>query len=216
MAYKKSKTIENFIQKLKKDMETIECEITDLLHQENIFRTYVIPLKDTINKHAFSELVKSHYRSAFVAIRKQTGNDSSEVSLKKLLCKLLTNNSWITEDWYAYAWLEKSSLKNDDTTVQNFINGIPISEFNEHFGKTGILDSNIVSEDIRNIEKATQKIKTYVDKVIAHIDKNTSKVQKVADRDYVTALDTLEKITSKYMLLINQVGIPNLTPVIQD
>lgn len=216
MAKDLSKLQLQFIAVLKKEIEIISNEVTDLLHKDDVYQTRMKPLAGKIDNYAYQQAIKNHFESALIAIRRQLGMDKSEISLKKLLTKLSHNNTWITEEWYTSEWLKESSLiKNNDKLLANFIRGIPVGEFQEYFGKNGYLDKTNVDTDLSKLEEATNKIKQFVDERLAHTDKNKQQLH-LNDHDYTQALKIIEQTTSKYILLINQVGMSSLTPVIQD
>lgn len=210
-----------FIASLKKEIKTIQDEITEILYFEDVFRNRAKSLLSDPNVDGYVKdtLVKNHYSSILIAIRRQLGEFTNEVSLLRLLQKLREHPTLITEDWYAAEWLDESSLLNqakesNDGLLENFVRGIPVSEFQTNFGIKGHLDEKLLEADIESLKSATDKIKQYVDKKLAHTDKTSP--ERVTEQDYFKALKVLEDLTRKYILLLEQVGMPNLTPVIQD
>lgn len=216
MSTKLTKSQIQFLNSVKADINVISAQISDLLHKEDVFQNRFKPLAGKIDGYVFNEAVKNHYSSALVAIRRQLGMDNNEVSLKKLLKKLSNCNKWITEDWYASEWLKDSSLiKDSDPLLKGFLEGIPNSEFHKNFGKEGFLDKAIVEEDYRLLNDATVKIKGHVNNQLTHTNKKRKNFD-LKDEDYKRALKIIEKLTKKYILLLNQVGMVQLTPAIQD
>ncbi len=207
----------SFIDRLRKDIDIISDEISDLLHKDNVFenRTKSLIEELSIDNHIKTEIIRNHYSTMLVAVRRQLGIKKGEISLLNLLNKLIQHNTSITKEWYASEWLKDSSLMtpNNAPELKDFVLNIPVSEFEKHFGKD-YLDAVVVWRDIKVLKSATKIIKSYVDKRIAHRDR--APVVSVNEKEYLEALELLEKMTTKYILLLKQVGMVGLKPVIQD
>lgn len=208
---------QQLIARAKKDIDIISNEVSDLLYHEDVYQTRTKPLikSKKIDHHSAGNIAKTHYTSMLIAVRRQIGRDKGEISLLNLLEKLKENSKLITKDWYAKEWLKDSSLVDpkQPKELAGFIQHIPIGEFEEYFGSES-LDPGIVEGDIRGLKKATSTIKTFVDKRIAHRDKVSPK--NIKEKEYLESLKVIEKITSKYILLLKQVGMSRLKPVIQN
>ncbi len=207
---------EEFIKKLKYDLEIISEEITDILYKEDVFTRITIPKlhESDIDPHIRTTVTKSHYSDMLTSVRRQITNDqkSSEISLMKLLLRMRKNNTLITKDWYVKEWLTDSSLLKDNPELAGFIRGIPATEFNNHFGDQ-FLDPAIIDKDIKILSEATSGIKAYVDKAIAHRDPSVPNPPSL--EKYNNALKELDRIAKKYILLLKQVGMPSLKPILQ-
>lgn len=205
-----------FIKKLKSDLEIISDEITEILYKEDVFTRITIPkLRESdIDPHIRTTVTKSHYSDMLTSVRRQITSDqkSPEVSLMKLLLRMRKNNVLITKDWYVKEWLTDSSLIKDNPELAGFIQGIPAAEFKSHFGDQ-FLDPAIIGKDIAILSEATLEIKAYVDKAIAHRD--PSAPNPPSFEKYNNALQELDRIAKKYILLLKQVGMSSLKPVLQ-
>lgn len=208
-----------FTESLKREIDIVSNEVSDFLHLEDVFQTRVKArfTEDNVDNYSRDTIIRNHYTAVLLAVRRQLGKDKNEVSLLRILKKLEAQNNLITQEWYTTEWLRGSSLLASATAVDPrlsaFVKSIPIREFEDHFGKGGILNKSIVTQEIVLLELVTDKIKTYVDKRLAHRDKTSPK--DVTEKEYVEALNTIEKLTSKYILLLKQVGMSSLKPVIQ-
>ena len=205
----------DLIERLRSDIDTIQEEMTNLLHSEDMFQNRVIPHLERIAIDVSSKrtIYQNHYTTILSGIRRQLGKDSGEVSLLKLLENVKENCTLITKSWYSREWLKDSKLGSDDPILSEFITGIPDGEFETFFGQDH-LSSEIVDNDIGKLTQATKTIKAFVDKRIAHRDKKNP--QNVKEEEYKNALLTLEELISKYILLLKQVGMSQLTPIMQD
>lgn len=208
---------DDFLERCKKDIEVISNGVSDILHHEDVFqnRTKTLFQSQNLDPHVRESIIRSHYTTTLAGIRRQLKTSKGEVSLLKLLEKLSENHRLITVQWYAHEWLKESSLigSNSDPYIERFVENIPIAEFEGNFGKAGFLDKQIVEEDIRQLKAATKNIETYVDRRISHWDKK--KPPKISEMEYLDSLDIINSITRKYILLLNQAGMSDLTPVIQ-
>jgi hypothetical protein len=206
-----------FIPTLRKEIDIISDEISDLLYKQDVFENRVKSLLEdpSIDHHIKTEIVQNHYSAVLSAVRRQLGTQDGEISLLRLLTKLRDNNTSITKEWYAEEWLRDSSLLGDDRypELKGFVERMPVNEFERMFGDE-YLDKQRVVHDITVLKSATKTIKAYVDKRIAHRDKTA--VVNVTEGEYIVALELLEKLTKKYILLLKQVGMVRLKPVIQD
>jgi len=208
---------EELIKTLRGEIKIVANDVSDLLYFEDVFITRTKPSLTTkkFDQYTIGAIIKSHYSSVLVIVRKLIGKKRNEISLMRILLRLEDNNSLITKDWYAKEWLKDSQLLSSepDQLMKGFIENIPHDEFQKNFGKAGFLDKAIVTKDISDLENATATIKTYVDKRLAHHDKSQPEV--VTEKYYLKALKTIDKLTSKYILLLNQAGMASLKPVLQ-
>ncbi len=206
----------SFIPTLRKEIDIISGEISDLLHKQDVFENRVKGLLEEpiIDHHVKSEIVRNHYSAVLSAVRRQLGTKDGEISLLRLLTKLRDHHTSITKDWYAEEWLKDSSLLGNGSypELKGFVENMPVAEFERMFGDD-YLDRSRIEHDIKVLETATKTIKTYVDKCIAHTDKSGAEI--VSEVEYLGAVELLDKLTSKYVLLLKQIGI-HLRPVIQD
>lgn len=207
----------SFIEKLRKDINIVSDEVSDLLHKEDVFQNRVKKLieNDSIDLHIKSVLIQNHYSTAFTSVRRQLGTKSGEVSLLSILLRLAEHHKLITKEWYAEEWLKESSLMHPDHSpeLKIFVQNIPNLEFERNFGQDH-LDKARVELDLDKLKHATESVKKYVDKRIAHRDKGA--VVSVSEKEYLASLKLIEALTKKYILLLNQVGMIGLKPVIQD
>lgn len=204
-----------FISNAQQDIKIISNQISDLLHKEDVYQKRIVPQirNKSLDTYSANAIANNHYSAVMVAIRRQLGTQRQEISLLNLLKKLEKNNKLITIKWYCKEWLKDSSLlKNSEDELKSFVKNLPAAEFEEYFG-ISILKKNIVKRDIAKLKSATKKIKLFVDKRLAHYDKKGPK--SIKEKDYLKALKSIEQITKKYILLLEQSGVVNLTPVMQ-
>lgn len=203
------------VEKLQAQITVISDEVSQILHLEDVCSNRVAPhlAKSNIDQHSRLAIFQNHYTAVMSGVRRQLGLDSSEISLMNLLNTLLVNNTYITKAWYSNEWLHASQQIYDDPIISGFMNALPGPEFERNFGKE-YLSKEVVEQDIALLKASTATIKCYVDKKIAHKDKKDP--DPVTEDNYKFALIVIEKTTTKYILLLKQVGMSSLTPIMQD
>jgi len=208
-----TKKQKEFIESAVKNINIIQNEVTELLGKENIFQQAVKPLLQKQNSLIALEVSRSHYQSNLTAIRRQLGKLDGEISLISLLIKLKNSNKWITEKWYAEMWLKDYSFVGQDPIIMAFTKSIPNGEFKRIFGTNGYLDKSIVEKDINELTNTCTRIKQYTNENVTHT-KKIKKQTSISESEYKTVLAVIDKLTTKYVLLLKQIGI-TLTPTIQ-
>lgn len=208
-----TKKQQEFIQSILKEMDIVQNEVTGLLGKENVFQKTTKPLLNHQNGLIAMEVTRSYFQSALTAIRRQLGKLDDEVSLLSVLTKLKNSNGWITETWYVEQWLKDYDFQGQDPIIINFTKGIPVGEFRRKFGANGFLEKSIVEIDIKELTETCKKIKDYTNENITHT-KKVKKQKPISEADYNLAIGVIDKITTRYVLLLRQIGI-TLTPAIQ-
>jgi hypothetical protein len=208
-----TKRQKEFIESALKNINIIQNEVTALLGKENVFQQAVKPLLQSQNSLIALEVSRSHYQSNLTAIRRQLGILNGEISLLSLLTKLMNSNKWITEKWYAEMWLKDYNFAGQDPIIMSFTKSIPNSEFKRNFGADGYLDKSIVEKDVKELADTCTRIKQYTNENITHTKKIKKQIP-ISESEYKTVLSTIDKLTTKYILLLKQIGI-TLTPTIQ-
>ncbi|EKE00329.1 MAG: hypothetical protein ACD_22C00047G0015 [uncultured bacterium] len=204
------------IKTLQNRIKIISNEISDIYYKEQIFQQRTKPsFLINADGHVVNSVTANHYSAVLSAIRRQLGQRDDEISLVNVLRTLESHSEEVTETWYVAEWLQDSELiaTSTDEFVKEFVKTIPYGEFQEYFGKQGFLDRRWVSEDIELLFENTRKIRSFVNKTIAHT--GMTKPESIDEADYTLALETLNNLAKKYVLLLTQVGL-ELKPVIQD
>lgn len=208
-----TKKQERFIESALKNINIIQNEVTDLLGKENVFQKGTKPLIKGQSAFIAQAVLSSHYQSNLTAIRRQLGVSDGEISLLSLLTKLKNSNKWITESWYVEGWLKDYDFSSQDPIIMAFTKSIPNSEFKRCFGTNGYLDKTIIEDDIKKLTDTCTRVKQYTNENITHTKKIKKQVP-ISEDEYRAVLATIDKLTTKYVMLLKQIGI-TLTPTIQ-
>lgn len=191
-----------FIESLKKDIEKITSDVSDLMWDRKMYTEFceIVKNNPTIDKaNAFYDFVKSGYISHLVlGIGRQTDEAKKALSLRRLLERINNNPEKITKKWFAaqYKTLSEDWGKAD---------------FEKKFGALDFVDPAIVQKDIENLVSCTEEVRKYRDKRIAHRDKGKI-VFKLSFETLDKAIETIEMLAMKYYLLLHQAGIDGLLP----
>ncbi|OQA83418.1 MAG: hypothetical protein BWY29_00275 [Microgenomates group bacterium ADurb.Bin238] len=192
------------IKNWQKEIEAITSDFEDLMYSkyqieelEKIIRANE-SVKNTVS--SFWEHYKLNY--TYFAISKifhQIDEHPDSSSLINLLKDLLRNYKVITEGW----WIGDGMALYTQT-------------FREEFGKTGILDPELVRRNINSIEDVTKDIRKFRHKRIAHKSRNETFEYNIASTKINEAIAAIEELIIKYQLLLTQSGYESLTPVPDD
>lgn len=186
-----------------KSAKSISKEVGDLLYGRDVFRK----LSDIVQKNPkinFKATFFQYYKLQYVhfAVSKvchQVDTNKKSESLINLLYDILDGHK-ITRKW----WVSQGSgsLSNE--------------AFEEHFGKGKFVSRSTICCDICSISRETRKIKKFRNKRIAHMDKNKKFVSEVTFDELDKAIDVIEEIALKYLLLLVQSGRETLLSTPDD
>lgn len=206
-----------FIASLKKDIENIGDNVSDLLWDKKMYEDFGTIIKNNpkIDKpNLFYDFIKIGYISHVVlGICRQIDKDEHSLSLVNFLNKVFDNCEKIRKDWFVKQY-EKSGL---DKIFGRSGYGKHIAErdFKKHFGELDFIDPSMVCADIGSLIFYSKEIKKYRNKRIAHFDKD-KKGKVVFNLDFKTlnkSIKVIEELTKKYYLLLHQSWFQTLLPV---
>jgi hypothetical protein len=191
-----------FIESLKKDIEKITGDVSDLMWDRKMYGEFceIIKNNTAIDKeNAFYDFVKSGYISHLVlGIGRQTDEGKKTLSLRHLLERINSNPEKVTKKWFAAQY-------------KTLGEGWGEADFEKKFGTLDFVDPTIVQADIESLVSCTEEIRKYRDKRIAHRDKGKI-VFDLSFKALDKAIETIEALGIKYYLLLHQAGIDGLLP----
>lgn len=195
------------IQQWKKEFGEITDDLIDIVENQSIFHRIgeIIQANPAINQdNFFWDHLRANYSAAMVVgIARQVDERRDVISFMRLLKDIERNASVITKQWFA------------DQYEPHLPRQIGEAHFAENFGTGASLDSTIVKKDITDLASITAGIEKYRHTRIAHKAKDPAARTNLTFKDLDDAVDHLAKLITKYQLLLNQSGMPNLMPVIQ-
>lgn len=148
---------------------------------------------------------------AVMAVRRQVRSGKDSVTLAGLLEDLAANPSLITRIWTRQ--LYEQPLTSGHRYPQHMAHGLADRTFAQFADSTGErLDAALVTADIDRLRAATKKILEHGDRVVAHDDKRGASGGATFD-DLNAAIDAIEEITKRYVLLLTGDSMLQMTPI---
>lgn len=195
------------IEEWKKEFEEITNDLIDIVENRFIFHRIqeIIQANPKINQDNFfwDHLRANYSASMVVGIARQVDENKHVISFMRLLKDIERNTSVITKTWFA------------DQYAVNLHREIGERDFMINFGSGQVLDPAIVRQDIMDLSTITTGIEKYRHTRIAHKTKDHNLRTSLTFQELDDAVDHLAKLITKYQLLLNQTGMPNLMPVVQ-
>ncbi len=147
---------------------------------------------------------------AVMAVRRQVRPDRDSVSLAGLLEDLAANSTLITCAWTRQ--LYEQPLASGERYPQHMAHTLADGTFAQFADSTGDrLDAALVIADIDRLKAATIKILEHGDRVVAHDDKRAASGATFDDLN--AAVDTIEEVTKRYVLLLTGESMLQMTPI---
>jgi hypothetical protein len=139
-----------------------------------------------------------------VAVRRQTDLDDRSVSVARLLTNMAANPNVMTRSRH-------NSMYDDEGHWQRRAN----ATFDKYAGEgADTIAPERYQADLDEFQTIAQPIKDYVDRMVAHNDQ-----RELTDlptyEDLNAAIDLLEWLLNKYMVLLKATGVPSADPVHQ-
>lgn len=188
---------ETKLEQLRKWMNDVEEDVSDLVYFHHIFKQTNDKLKQSklSNDNPLLNLFSySYYSSAILAINRQVDFKPPVVSLMRIMKTIQENINDFTEDWYVDQYGEL--LLPDGT---NIIAGAAKSDWNKYFK-----DKTFVDKDINDLIKLTTNTRLLRDKRIAHKDDNFVYNFDIKLTEISRCIELIDTLTVKYSLLLNQ------------
>ena len=189
-------------------LETIKNDVTNLSVNRHIFREVQKIVEANPRIHLASDFyewmgsVYAHYAS--IGLRRQIDKDERTISLRRLLEKIKDQPEVLSRERYVALW-------DDPVLRKRFADG----QFNEFTGPgKPHIDPAMVEEDVSQLVKKIESVKGYVDKRIAHYDRQgPTTLPTYADLN--ECLDFVEVLLRKYLNVFRAEMRPRILPVWQ-
>lgn len=203
------------------DFDVIYRDVQDVAEQRDVYREVVAiatanPALEELDGRFWLWLAKMHAHSAAVAVRKQVDRNPDTVSLRRLLEAIALDAHLLTRADY----LARADDAADPTTERGrlHVEGLRDLLQDRFDGLAGSgkehLEEDNVRADLARLETASERVKRFVNKTIAHRDR--AGVDVTADwADLNGAIDTLMQIVRKYNELLDAARAPGIVPVYQ-
>jgi len=183
----------------------LERAVTDLRIDQHIFWEVQEIIRANPKIHTpgdFNGWMGRMYSAAIsVAIRRQVDSDSRSVSFIRFLGELKSTPKVVSRERYVALFREAG--------LPEFLAN---ADFDRHVGVGfNSLDPGAVDREIETLKLKTEPLRTYVNKRIAHHDeKEFTNFPKFRDID--EAIDYLEVLVKRYVLLFRAKGLTQVLP----
>lgn len=190
-------------------LKQIEDSISKLLGNRFFFREFmsIVEANSQLpeNNYFIIWIWENYLYNAAIGVRRFVDKDPRSISLYLLLMDIKKHPEILSRERYT-ALFKDSGFANDS----NYIN----QGFDKLIGKgKDHIDPEDVAEDIKKLTEKTEVLKTYVNKTLAHLDKE--KLEKLPTiKDLDDSLDLIENLVQKYYAIFHA-GRVGLLPVPQ-
>ena len=186
-------------------IETIYYEVVELVTKRQIFERVksIIRQNPSIQKPSsfWSFLEHTYIAYSVMAVRRQIKPHSDSISLIGLLEEIIETPCVMSREWFVGLYMNDSheaDMQEDMCYVANAV-------FDRKFsGKCkDYIDPVIVQQDLSELKThggESGKLEEFADRLFAHRDKRDPRIPTFNELN--ACIDCLQKITSKYLLLI--------------
>ena len=185
-------TRDGWIRRWKRSIIVIRDRATTLRTDREMYRRYVNAISNNPrldNSNEFFLLLQRMYIAhMLVALRTFDDTDLRSYSLHNLIKEILDNSTVITREWFVRRYRKSLAWAGD-------------RDFSEHWGKGVYLSRQRLRADLRAVRTACRKVRTVVNKWIAHNARRRRAVQ-LTWGEVDNALDTVYEVMARYHLLI--------------
>jgi AbiU2 len=198
------------VEKWERDLETIKNEVLGLHHNRDVYRTVgrIVDEYGQLPPSLFFDYAQRTYAvTQSAAIRRQAEvNPTRVVSLASLLAEIGAEPERLTREHFVALY--------DDPDP--YFEQLGQATFDERFpGEVGDhIDPRIVEADLRELRKTSGSVERYVDRYIAHTDREGLKTLPTFG-EIDKAIDVIGEVFKKYALLLTASGWASLEPVAQ-
>lgn len=185
----------------------IEKELIVLAQSRAIYSEVVemVGSNPAINRgNRFYDWISGNFVEAFLmGVRRQLDRDKNSVSLMKLLQDIRQQSCLLNQEFHS-------------TLYQPEMTHLAQATFEKAIGTPAThLPMAMVVEDIDALEEISALHKTYIDRHVAHSDRRQTGVAMATYGDLYGAGETMEKLFSKYYLLLCGADYRSLLPVVE-
>lgn len=195
--------MEKWINWIQNHRSSLINEITDLCHKKQVFLglAEIVDGNNNLNKDGIflRSVDENYYECLIIGIRRLMKPDEKSISLMELLEDMEENNTLISRKFYRTIDLGASDIVKEISLVNIF-------------GKNECIQKKEISSYIQRLKKY-EFIIIYADDKIAHLGKK--KLKKPTIEEAHRALDLIEEIIKRYVVVLTGRGFQSFTPVIQ-
>jgi len=178
-------------------------QLADLLVNRHHFHT----LRECVQPYQGSEdgaelcrwIVQGYLAFATTAIRRTVDRDRRSISFLNLLDDVLANHTILTIERHRRMYKRAFPKSRSHVAVSAAERAFAQITKNK---RARVMSVKRIERDIRTLERASRIVRRYVNKVIAHTEKDRRRIGKIKHGHIDKAIDTLAELFKRYSLLI--------------
>jgi hypothetical protein len=195
-------------EKWKQWIERIYDETVALFAYRSFYRglAEITEANEEIPPTSFFDALGAWYATTqAMAVRRQTDTGADAVSLAKLLVNMGVHPHVMNRDRFLSLWGDEEHWQMRGS-----------EQFDKYVGDGGDqIAKEYYEADLERFQRTAQPIKDYVDRLVAHNDqRELSRLPTWAELN--DAIDLLEEMLNKYMVLLKATSVPSADPVHQE
>ncbi len=194
-------------EKWKTWIERVYDETVTLFAYRSFYRGLadITQANDTIPASSFFDALGAWYATTqAAAVRRQTDIGRDAISIAKLLTHMAAHPAVMTRERFLALWGDEAHWQRRG------------AEQFDRYGEEGadVIAAERYSADLERFQETARPIKDYVDRHVAHNDqRELTRPPTFAELN--AAIDLLEELLNKYMVLLTATGVPSADPVHQ-
>jgi hypothetical protein len=202
---------EGFYKKWLEWIERVYREVVNLFLYRSFYRRVaeITQANDAIPPSSFFDALGAWYATTqAMAVRRQTDTDRKAVSLARLLENMAEHPQVMSRERHVEIWTAAGDEEHwRERGSQEY----------DKFAGAGSdqIPKERYEADLKCFQDAAQPIKDYVDRLVAHNDQRELEELPTYE-DLNGAIEILEELLNKYMVLLKSEGVPNADPVHQE
>lgn len=189
-------------------LKRIERDVYDLVIAQHIYEAIGIIVEANPAIQAPGDVhawLSRNYGTTMVAgIRRLAVPRTDSVSLSGLLRDIADNSHAITRESHVCRYSSSGRRRAGNNWFDSFAGP-----------GTTTLPTSVARSHLRQLKKATQRIRRFADTRIAHLDQKNVPRKPLRFDDIHNAIEVIEQTTIQYKLLLNAISPPSLLPTWQ-
>ncbi len=194
-------------EKWRKWIERIYNEVVTLFLYRSFYRglAEITQANDEIPPSSFFDALGAWYATTqALAVRRQTDTGSDAISLAKLLENMAAHPQVMTRERFADLWGDEEHWRDRAN-----------EQFDAYVGEDAdTISAERYRADLDGFQETARPIKDYVDRLVAHNDQRELE-NLPTFKELNAAIDALEELLNKYMVLLKATSVPTADPVHQ-
>lgn len=185
-------------------IKTIGVQVSVLCCDDWLFQTSMDVARASkrieARNHVYQLYRRMYATHASVALRRLVDKSARAYSLRLLLAQIERHSELISRTWFVHSY-------------PRFLRSFAEQSFNTLAGdRAKFLPRRVVRKDLRNLERQTKRIKTFVDKFIAHRDRRPGLGTHSTYQHLHDSISAVDRLCCRYKFVLWQTGLETHLP----